>query len=177
MWSTTVNYKKYTHMVQIITPKGASNPTDWCKLHLPGSFKKREYNRKRTHVVDRFYCTKSGYDLLMSEFKDRVEEHSKPFNDVAEQQLLQGMTLELRDHLYYNKYRYAVHLFVPDNNFNLKEWCAASLGTHKIDYHVVSSILYLRSADELMHIKLTFGEHIYSTKCAWLEDEVVSAIR
>ena len=177
MWTTSVYYKKYTHMVQIATAKGDLDPVEWCKENLRGAHKKREHGSTRSRSITRFYCTSSGYDLLMSTFADRVVEHSKPFNDIAEQQLLQGLTLELRDHLYYKKYRYSLHLSA--RNFDVKDWCKSNLGVFKKDYfHTCgASSLYLKSNDELLHVKLALSEYIIFAKCAWLEDEVVKAIR
>lgn len=177
MWTTGIYFKKYTHMVQIITDRGETDPLAWCKENLPKAYKSRKYGRKRSATITRFYCVDSGFNRLMSEFKDRVVEYSKPFNAEAEQQLLQGLTLELRDHLYYKKYRYSLHMVARD--FDIVEWCKSNLGEYKKDYfHTYGGTgLYLKSEDELMHVKLALSEYIVFAKCAWLEDEVVKAIR
>lgn len=177
MWTTELYYKKYAYMVQITTAKGEHDPVEWCKEHLPGAHKKREHGRNRSSVVTRFYCNESGYNQLISTFDKRVVEHSKPFNAEAEQQLQQGLTLELRDHLYYKKYRYALHLSA--RTFDTKDWYKSNLGVFRKDYfHTCGGTsLYLRSEEELLHVKLALSEYVVFAKCAWLEDEVVKAIR
>ena len=164
-------------MAQIITDRGESDPLAWCKANLPNAYKSRKYGRRRSATITRFYCTDSGFNQLMAEFKDRVIEYSKPFNAEAEQQLLQGLTLELRDHLYYKKYKYALHMFARD--FDVRAWYKSNLGEYKKDYFHTSggTSLYLRSEEELMHVRLAISEYVVTAKCAWLEDEVVKAIR
>lgn len=177
MWTTELYYKKYTHMVQIATANGDSDPVEWCKKNLPGSHKKRTHSLSRKQVNDRFYCNESGYNQLIEIFGDRVVDYSKPFNEVAEQQLRQGLTLELRDQLYYKKYRYS--LYVRQGDLDIRDWYKSNLGVYKQDYfHTYGGTsLYLRTDESLLHVKLALSENIVFAKRAWLEDEVVKAIR
>ncbi len=193
-WTQKLYYNTYTHVVKFKVPLVQDpaydkavrkmpevNPAKWCETNIPRQYRKRE-GRNRNAVDCSIYCGKKEYLQLIAEFGNYVTEQGMPFDDQAAEYLRQGVELELRDHLFYNRYRYSVKMYIRDyERFNVLDWAIDNMGIDKDRYAVTHGLahpyFYVRDEMELMQLRMALGEYIKSTTRIYLEDEVVKLIQ
>jgi len=193
-WTQKLYYGTYTHMAKFVVPlvpDPAYAPSSrkmseidiaqWCNTNIARRYRKREglYRKYSEYSI---YCGKEEYLQLTQEFKNYIVEQGRPFSDRAAEYLQQGIELELRDHLFYNKYRYAVKMYIHDfERFNVLVWAIDNMGVDKERYSVTRGLIhpyfYVRDETELMQLRMALGEYIKGITRIYLEDEVVKLIQ
>jgi hypothetical protein len=153
----------------------------WCSDNIARRYRKRE-GMHRKYSEYSIYCGKEEYLQLTAEFGKYLVEQGMPFDDRAAEYLQQGIELELRDHLFYNKYRYSVKMYIHDcGRFNVLVWAIDNMGVDKERYSVthghVHPYFYVRDEMELMQLRMALGEYIKGITRIYLEDEVVKLIQ
>ena len=154
---------------------------EWCSNNIARRYRKRE-GLHRKYSEYSIYCGREEYLQLIEEFGKYLVEHGRPFNDSATEYLQQGIELELRDHLFYNKYRYSVKMYIHDfERFNVLAWAIDNMGVDKERYSVthghIHPYFYVRDEMELMQLRMALSEYIKSVTRIYLEDEVVKLIQ
>lgn len=191
-WTQKLYYNTYTHMAKFVVPlvpdpayaarkMSEVDIAEWCNKNIARRYRKRE-GMYRKYSEYSIYCGKEEYVQLTAEFRKYLVEQGRPFNDRAAEYLQQGIELELRDHLFYNKYRYAVRLYIRDfEKFNVLSWAIDNMGVDKERYSVtrghIHPYYYVRDETELMQLRMALGEYIKSITRIYLEDEVVKLIQ
>jgi hypothetical protein len=153
----------------------------WCHNNIARCFRKRE-SAYRNNIETNIYCGKSEYSQLIQQFGKYIVEQGMPFDDRATEYLQQGIELELRDHLFYNKYRYSVKMYIHDfERFNVLNWAIDNMGVDKERYSVthgrIHPYFYVRDEMELMQLRMALSEYIKGITRIYLEDEVVKLIQ
>jgi len=190
-WTTRLWYKRFTHAVDIACdPDMPVDPVKWCRRHLKGRSRTySDYQRTgswphfaRTLKAVRIYVASSDYQTVLDAWRDRLRMVSKPFNDGAENELLNGMLLNLRDRLYWNRFRYAISFYCPNNKRDeLAEWVANCLPKDKRAVRLSRGnhfpILYLRDESDMVLVKLSEPARIIQIARAYTHQELAAALR
>jgi len=190
-WTTRLWYKRFTHAVDITCDSDMPmDPVKWCRRHLKGRSRTySDYGRtgswphfiRKLNAV-RIYVTGSDYQTVLDTWGDRVRMVSRPFNDTAEAELLNGMLLTLRDRLYWNRFRYAISFYCPNNQrADLSEWVTNCLPKDKRAVRLGRGnhfpMLYLRDESDMILVKLSEPARIIQITRAYTHQEVLSAMR
>ena len=187
-WTTQLWYGAYTHVVDIQCDSNMpTDPVDWARCYCKGRHRtystyarSSERPRKRNSV--RIYARSADYKLILETWGDRVTMVRTPMNETAEAELLSGITLNIRDTLYWNRYRYAVHFYCKAGpRSGLRKWVENSLGKDKRavrlgrgNYH---PILYLRDDSDLVMVRMSEPDLITSISKIYTHKELVQAVR
>lgn len=175
-------YRKYTHQVSI--PDAFSDLVlGWLSSEMPGSY--RKYSRRGsdgTRSSVGVFCKGREYQRIMDEWGHAVSSVTVPIDADAEELLLDGIRLDIRDRLYWGKYRYSVHFWERSGSGGLHSWVTARLGTPDGSYRFVRHryfpLLYLADRSQLAMLRLADPPcKIVDTKRAYTHDEVRCAIR
>ena len=191
-WTQKLYYGTYTHTARFIVPlvqdpaHAARKMSEvdiaaWCSDNIARRYRKREGMHRKNSECS-IYCGKDEYLQLTAEFGKYLVEQGMPFDDRAAEYLQQGIELELRDHLFYNKYRYSVKMYIHDfERFDVLNWAIDNMGVDKERYSVshghIHPFFYVRDEMELMQLRMALGEYIKGTTRIYLEDEVVKLIQ
>ena len=188
LWTTQLWYGAYTHVVDICCDSNMPmDPVDWARCYCKG--RHRTYStyvrssarpRKRSSV--RLYTRGSDYKLILETWGDRITMVRTPMNDTVEAELLSGITVNIRDTLYWNRYRYAVHFYCKAGpRSGLRKWVENSLGKDKRavrlgrgNYH---PILYLRDDSDLVMVRMSEPDMITSISKIYTHNELAQAVR
>ena len=188
-WTTRLWYKRFTHAVDIVCDEHMPvDPIKWCRKNLKG--RSRTYSDyhypiswsiQRSRKSVRIYVTGSDYQTVLDTWGDRVRMISTPFSAQAEAELLGGMILNLRDKLYWNRYRYAISFYCHNGKkAGLAEWVKDCLprdtravrlgrGTH-------FPILYVREESHMVLVKMAEPARIIQITRAYTHSEVVASM-
>ena len=182
-WTTKLCYGKYTHMVEIACGDGLEDPLPWAKATLRNGFRTNsDYTPSRRKRSIRFYTLSQDHDTLSRRYADRVVARRRPFSDQAEAALLDGMVLQIRPRLFYNRFRYSVKLHCRPGRFEqLTDWVGnAFMGdrhTHRLTRSPYLPILYLRDPSDLLLVRMAQPARIIEIAMACTDTEVLKAIR
>ena len=189
-WTTRLWYKRFTHAVDIACDEQMpTDPVKWARKHLKSRSRTySDYQRTgtwprwvRVRKSVRVYVTSSDYQTVLDTWSDRVRMVSVPFNDFAETELLGGMIINLRDKLYWNRYRYAINFWCRGGaKAELAEWVRASLPTDKRAVRLGRGthfpILYLRDQSDMVLVKMAEPAKIIQITRAYTHSEVVASM-
>lgn len=176
-------YRKYTHRVSI--PDALSDRVlGWLSSEMPGSYRKysrRDGNGTRSSVC--VFCKGKEFRRIMDEWGHAVSSVTVPIDAEAEDLLLDGIRLDIRNRLYWGKYRYSLHFWERWGNGGiLQAWVTARLGppdgSYRFVRHRYFPMLYLADRSQLAMLRLAEPPcRIVDTKRAYTHDEVRRAIR
>ena len=190
-WTTRLWYKRYTHAVDIACDEHmAQDPVKWARKHLKGRSRTySDYQRTgtwprwiRTRKSVRLYVTGSDYQMVLDSWGDRVRMVSVPFNDVAESELLSGMIINLRDKLYWNRYRYAIGFWCKGGiKAGLVDWVRDCLPADKRAVRLGRGthfpILYLRDQSDMVLVKMAEPAKIIQITRAYTHADLAADLR
>lgn len=189
-------YQKYTHKItfQEVSKKrwkgqsgfDLSTIPNWCATQFPhADFKcsnRYQHNPQRDkyvfHVM--MYLTDPVVvDALIKQFPGQVVDVWKPLDDDHVEDLAVKNVVEVRNSLYYKKYRFSLVF-----NFNrardlypaLEDYFRDNEGA-RVSGSPLWPRLYLTDKDDLTVIKLMWGDRINYIKSVRLMDEPASVIR
>jgi hypothetical protein len=187
-WTTRLWYKRFTHAVDIVCDEHMpTDPIKWCRKYLKGRSRTySDYQRMgtwpkwvRARKAVRIYVTSSDYQTVLDTWGDRVRMVSMPFNDIAEAELLGGMIINLRDKLYWNRYRYAINFYCKGGvKAGLVEWVQDCLPTDKRAVRLGRGthfpILYLREESDMVLVRMVEPAKIIQITRAYTHSEVAA---
>ena len=190
-WTTRLWYKRFTHAVDIICSEDMSaDPVKWARKHLKGRsrtysdyhYPKRFDRGVKLRTSVRIYTTSSDYQTVLDAWGSKVKMVSTPFNSDAEAELLNGMILNLRDKLYWGRYRYAVSFYCHSGKRQeLTEWVSGCLPRDKRAVRLGRGthfpILYLRDQSDMIMVKMAEPAKIIQVTRAYTHAEVAAAMR
>jgi hypothetical protein len=128
-------YSKYSHQLDI--SDDANDPVDpamWVKINMPGKARSRRHDQGKVSI----YCNSDEFDVLAAKYKDRILAVRQPLDKDCERFILDGYHINLRENLYYAKFRYSVQFYT--NNYDaaaeLNQWITDTYGKDRknIDY-------------------------------------------
>jgi hypothetical protein len=175
-WTTKLLYRRYTHVTQI-----ACDPSDdhkaWAKRNLRSKFRTYSEYSNRSRQSMSFYTNREDQDLLCGEYPDRVLMVRRPFDDEAERLLISGVELNLRERLYYNRYRYSVRFYCKNGSGTvLADWVKNTLGTDSRQLRLGRGnhfpILYLRDESDMVMVRMTEPATVIGVVRAWTYEEL-----
>jgi hypothetical protein len=188
-WTTRLWYKRFTHAVDIVCDEHMDeDPVKWARRHLKGRSRTytdyhypRTWSIQRTRKSVRIYVTGSDYHTVLDSWRDRVRMVSTPFSAQAETELLGGMMVNLRDKLYWNRYRYAINFYCHNGKkAGLVEWIRDCLPTDKQAVRLGRGthfpILYLRDESDMVLVKMAEPAKIIQITRAYTHTEVVASL-
>ena len=189
-WTTRLWYRRYTHAVDIVCDADmAQDPVKWAHKHLKGRSRTySDYQRTgtwprwiRTRKSVRLYVTGSDYQMALDSWGPRVRMVSMPFSATAEAELLSGIILNLRDKLYWNRYRYAINFYCKNGvKAGLSEWIKDCLSSDKRAVRLGRGnhfpILYLRDESDMVLVKMAEPARIIQITRAYTHSEVVASM-
>jgi len=190
-WTTRLWYKRFTHAVDIECNEHMPvDPSKWCRKHLKGRSRTySDYQRTgtwlkpvRTRKAVRIYVTSSDYLTVLDTWGDRVRMVSTPFSAQAETELLSGVILNLRDKLYWNRYRYAINFYCKGGvKAGLVEWVSDCLPSDKKAVRLGRGthfpILYLRDESDMLLVRMAEPARIIQITRAYTHTEVLAELR
>jgi len=175
-WTTKLLYSRYTHVTQI-----ACDPSDdhkaWANRNLRSKFRTYSEYSNRSRQSMSFYTTREDQDLLLEEYQDRVLMVRQPFDDEAERLLISGVEINLRERLYYNRYRYSVRFYCRNGSGTvLADWVKNTLGTDSRQLRLGRGhhfpILYLRDESDMVMVRMIEPATVVGVVRAWTYEEL-----
>jgi hypothetical protein len=113
-----------------------------------------------------------GDQLQSSLHASMITDIVAPASELHRELLLSNVEIQLRDHLMYNRFRYKIHFKSGVNKINLsiiRDWIKdqyqGKVNGRKGDYLMMGNwllCLYLISDEDLLMVKLSLEEYIYS---------------
>ena len=187
-WTTRLWYKRFTHAVDIACDEHMpTDPVKWARKQLKGRSRTySDYQRTgswpkwvRTRKSVRLYVTGSNYQMVLDTWGPRVRMVSMPFSATAEAELLSGIILNLRDKLYWNRYRYAINFYCKNGvKAGLSEWIKDCLSSDKRAVRLGRGnhfpILYLRDESDMVLVKMAEPARIIQITRAYTHSEVAA---
>jgi len=189
-WTMRLWYGRFTHAVDIICDDSMpEDPVKWARKHLKGrcrtysdyvrSGKWPNFTRNRTGL--RLYLTGYDYQTVLDTWGDKVRMVSTPFNSAAESELLGGTVINLRDKLYWGRYRYSISFYCQHGNRQgLAGWIADCLPNDKRAVRLGRGnhfpILYLRDESDMVLVKMVEPAKIIQITRAYTHSEVAASM-
>lgn len=182
-YTTRLFYRRYTHHV-LLNGDMAAEIIGWAKAAMHGKY--RKYNRRPAYGQSRglsVYCNRQQYDQLADRWDCAIRHVTAPFNAEAEQLLLEGLKIDLREKPFYNRYSYVMRFWLHrDRAADLSSFIEQRLGKPGRDYKLVRSRhfpnLYLRDESQLIIMRLADPPaRVLETVRVFTHGEVLKAIR
>jgi hypothetical protein len=175
-------FGRYTHAVMVRLDDNDGSPATWCAENMP-----KRYRRRRSHYGNisciTLYACADEYQQIVERFSQHIVCSCIPFNADAEQSLLQGMELVLRDHLYFNRYSYAVRCYaglsiktLAADPVDLRKHIGGLLGVDRQTHHIRGGqhfpVVYTNDDATVIMLKLAIPEHIIGITKVYIHNEL-----
>ena len=190
-WTLRLWYGKYTHVADIRCGEDlATDPVKWARKNLKGrhriysdyqysgSWPKFDRYRKRVRI----YTSGADHQAVIDTWGDRVTMVSTPFNAAAEAELLSGITLNLREKLYWNCYRYSISFYCKSGvKAELSTWIKNSIGIDKklvrLGRGTFFPIMYLRDESDMIMVRMAEPARIIGMTRAYTHAEMLASLQ
>lgn len=165
--SGPVNYRMW---------KSGWNPVNCLKLLKRKKSSFRVYTRirwqkRKSQIVYKMYLflsSKLDYDIFVKKYSKYIESITEPYSDHHVDLLKENTHVILRENLIYKKYRYVVnfrrawHQSIDDIDKWVNDNFYKNIGCGDIKWHPYgyNPRIYLKNQEDLVLIKLTWGDRI-----------------
>jgi hypothetical protein len=176
-------YRKYTHHAAISDPE-SREVLEWMSDEMPGLYRKyarKGQNGKVSSVS--VFCRGKEFRALMERWGHAVSTVTVPVDAEAEELILDGIRLDIRDRLYWDDYRYSVQFWERHGQSNsIYSWLSDRLGppdgSYRLVRHRYFPLLYLSDRSQLAMIRLSEPPcRVVEVKRVYTHDEVRIAFR
>lgn len=185
--TTRLMYKRYTHVLGFIGDDGP-RVLEWADREIPRQFRRHTRNHRdgRSRLTS-IFCNGWAFSRILDGCGYTPIDVRIPIDARAENLLLNGIRIDIRERPYWDRYRYAMHFWTRkgDGNTNgdLMMFIGRSLGP-PIDrgYRVVRSryfpAVYLSCESQLAMLRMSEPpDRVISTTVVYTHDEVRDTIR
>lgn len=151
----------------------------WLKTNCNEKFRTLNLNSS----MSVFFSDAGDHSKFVAENAATLVSITAPANAEHESLLRQGVSVEIRPHLYYHKHRYRVNFRRAwrgcANNLIVLDWVRSAITDsekRKQDYHINTNdcTLYLMNSDDLMMVKLAMHEYVHKITAVILESELAA---